>query len=404
MKTKSLYLSYTGMLEPLGRSQVLAYLSRLSNEYSFTLISFEKSQSFQNKDAVAALKAECAEFGIDWKPRLYHKKPRLLATVWDLSVLFWLTFMHSVSSDVKLVHSRSYIPTIAAWLCSKVTRTPFVFDMRALWLDELITAGRLQENTVVYRILRWFEGMLLKDAAAVVSLTEAAVVYLKKQHPELINQKFEVITTCVDLNRFSIRDNHKYNNEALVVGAMGTLLSGWFHLDWLLGFFKQIKKINPSATLKIVTKDDHSVIKREAVEYGLSLEDINILSSTPEDVAKNIKDMDVSAMFFKAEVGKIGSAPTRMGELLACGIPVVGNVGVGDMAGLITRYDVGAIVKDNSEVELAKSANELLDYLNTKHSDTNCRDAAVDYFSADQGAEKYRQIYKQAISKYRSEN
>jgi glycosyltransferase involved in cell wall biosynthesis len=93
-----------------------------------------------------------------------------------------------------------------------------------------------------------------------------------------------------------------------------------------------------------------------------------------------------------------------MGELLACGIPVVGNVGVGDMAGLITRYDVGAIVKDNSEVELAKSANELLDYLNTKHSDTNCRDAAVDYFSADQGAEKYRQIYKQAISKYRSEN
>jgi len=398
MKTKTLYLSYTGMLEPLGRSQVLAYLSRLSNEYSFTLISFEKSQSLQNKDAVAALKTECAEFGIDWKPQVYHKKPRLLATVWDLSVLFWLTFIHSVSGDVKLVHSRSYIPTIAAWLCSKVTRTPFVFDMRALWLDELITAGRLDKNTLVYRILRWLEGKLLKDAAAVVSLTEAAVVYLKKQHPELVNQKFEVITTCVDLNRFSIRDNHKFNNDELIVGAMGTLLSGWFHLDWLFGFFKQIKKINPSATLKIVTKDDHSVIKREAVENGLSLEDINIISSTPEDVAKNIKDMDVSVMFFKAEVGKLGSAPTRMGELLACGIPVVGNVGVGDMAGLITRYDVGAIVKDNTEVEFAKSANELLEYLNNKHSDSNCREAAVDYFSADQGAEKYRQIYQKISS------
>ena len=302
MKKKSLYLSYTGMLEPLGRSQVLAYLSRLSNEYSFTLISFEKSQSLQNKDAVAALKAECAEFGIDWKPQVYHKKPRLLATIWDITVLILLTFIHSVSSDVKLVHSRSYIPTIAAWLCSKITRTPFVFDMRALWLDELITAGRLDKNTLVYRILRWLEGKLLKDAAAVISLTEAAVVHLKKQHPQLINQKFEVITTCVDLNRFSIRDNHEFNHDGLIVGAMGTLLSGWFHLDWLFGFFKQVQKINSSAKLKIVTKDDHSVIKREAVEHGLSLDDINIISSTPEDVAKNIKDMDVSVMFFKAWV------------------------------------------------------------------------------------------------------
>jgi hypothetical protein len=48
----------------------LAYLSRLSNEDSFTLISFEKSQSLQNKDAVAALKAECAQYSIDWKPRV----------------------------------------------------------------------------------------------------------------------------------------------------------------------------------------------------------------------------------------------------------------------------------------------------------------------------------------------
>ena len=83
-----------------------------------------------------------------------------------------------------------------------------------------------------------------------------------------------------------------------------------------------------------------------------------------------------------------------MGELLACGIPVVGNVGVGDMAGLIARYDVGAIVKDNTEIEFAKSANDLLEYLNNQHSDSNCREAAVDYFSADQGAEKYRQIYQ----------
>lgn len=39
-----LYMSYDGMLEPLGQSQVLAYLERLSADRTIHLISFEKPQ------------------------------------------------------------------------------------------------------------------------------------------------------------------------------------------------------------------------------------------------------------------------------------------------------------------------------------------------------------------------
>ena len=37
-----LYVSYDGMLEPLGQSQVLAYLERLADGYEVNLLSFEK--------------------------------------------------------------------------------------------------------------------------------------------------------------------------------------------------------------------------------------------------------------------------------------------------------------------------------------------------------------------------
>ena len=45
---KVLYLSYTGMTDPLGQSQVLAYLKKLSQtgHYQFTVISFEKQEAF----------------------------------------------------------------------------------------------------------------------------------------------------------------------------------------------------------------------------------------------------------------------------------------------------------------------------------------------------------------------
>ena len=46
--THILYISYDGMLEPLGQSQVLAYLKRLANGRRIHLISFEKADDWVN--------------------------------------------------------------------------------------------------------------------------------------------------------------------------------------------------------------------------------------------------------------------------------------------------------------------------------------------------------------------
>ena len=102
-RQRVLYLSYTGLLEPLGRSQVLSYLVRLSNEYRVTLVTFEKQDELADRDAVAALRAECAALGIDWRPQRYHHRPRLPATLWDLLVLLCQTLRHSLRRDVRLV-------------------------------------------------------------------------------------------------------------------------------------------------------------------------------------------------------------------------------------------------------------------------------------------------------------
>ena len=67
-----LYLSYDGMTDPLGQSQVLPYLVGLSKKgFQFTLISFEKpDRYFQEKSKIEAL---CIEHNIDWRPLLYTK-------------------------------------------------------------------------------------------------------------------------------------------------------------------------------------------------------------------------------------------------------------------------------------------------------------------------------------------
>ena len=401
-----LYLSYTGMLEPLGRSQILGYLSRLSANYAFTLVSFEKPADLADQDSVSRLNAECADLGLSWRPQIYHHRPRMLATAWDLRALLWQTLRYSRRSEVRVVHCRSYIPAIAAWLCGKVTRKPFIFDMRALWPDEMVTAGRLNESSLTYRALRWVERRLLRNAASVVSLTQAAVDHLVEVYPEIPRDRYEVITTCVDVERFTgTRDDGSLRPLAerspFTVGTMGTLLSGWFYLDAFFSFFLALKRHRADARASIVTRDDHDQVLAAARAAGVSADEVHIRSASPAEMPRLLAKMDVGVMFYGPDFGR---APTRLGEFLAAGVPVVGNTGVGDLARLIGHYRVGVVVEDPRDWrEISAAAEELVQRYDENLRSEACVYAAEDYFSVEKGARLYEGIYEKLLNSYNAE-
>ena len=69
-------------MEPLGQSQVMAYLRGLSENYSVTLITFEKPEDLANVQAVSRIRADCEVQGIDWQPRLFRRRPNLVVPAW----------------------------------------------------------------------------------------------------------------------------------------------------------------------------------------------------------------------------------------------------------------------------------------------------------------------------------
>ncbi|MFS1909689.1 glycosyltransferase [Vibrio sp. 10N.286.48.B7] len=392
MKPSTLYLSYTGLLEPLGRSQVLSYLSRLSKNYSITLVTFEKKHDFTNRDEVEKLKLECDKYGINWQPRLYHHRPRLVAKVLDLMLLVWDVWRLSSKNDVKLIHCRSYLTSIAAWLVGKVTKVPFVFDMRALLPEELIDAGRLKRNSFVYRGINYFERKLLNDADSVVSLTSAAIPYLLNKYPFLKQDKFTVIPTCVDLRRFENYSN--IENNKTIIGTMGSVVSGWYHLDWLINTLKLSEDIFANPTFKIITKDSPKVINELSESLSFDSNKLSIYSCSSEDIQNNIKGMLFGVLYFTSGVSKIGSAPTRMAEFLACGIPILGNSGVGDMDTIIKKYNIGVVVDGHSDDSFIKALHDMKALLTDPLLESRCKQVANEMFSADKGAAKYHEVYK----------
>ena len=93
----------------------------------------------------------------------------------------------------------------------------------------------------------------------------------------------------------------------------------------------------------------------------------------------------------------MAAMPTKIGEFLACGRPVVVNKGLGDMDQFFNEFDAGVIL-DGSPGNLAKAASQLIYLISDPETPQKCRALAEKYFSMEVGARKYLDLYSQMLS------
>ncbi len=198
-----LYISYNGMLDPLGQSQVIPYLKELSGAgVQFTLLSFERPQAYTPSGIAmcAALHRELADSGIDWHWLRYHKTPSLPATGYDV----WAGIRYGgrlvLSKQIEMVHARSHIPATIALRLKRRFGVKMIFDVRGLLAEEYADAGHWRKDSIPYRITKAVEARALAAADGVVTLTER-IWPLINQWDSLQNRSVahQVVPCCADL-------------------------------------------------------------------------------------------------------------------------------------------------------------------------------------------------------------
>jgi glycosyltransferase involved in cell wall biosynthesis len=305
--------------------------------------------------------------------------------------MVWLVRREVRRQGASLIHARSYIPAAVAMVVSRLTGVPFIFDMRALWPEELITAGRLRRGSLLHRAIVTAERVCLRRAGAVVSLTHAAVDHLNMIYPrEMAGQRVAVIPTCADLDRFV---PGAAAPERRVIGCLGTVLSGWFRLDWLDSFLSVAAAGDPDAVFDLTTRDDPARVRAALDPDGRLGERLRIAPSAPEDVQRVLQGQTASVMFFTDGLSKLGSSPTRMAETLGCGLPVVANDGVGDVARIIRDYRVGVLAAGPGRQEMESAWDDLQALLQDPDLASRCRQAAEEVFSLTSGTAAYATLY-----------
>ncbi len=103
-------------------------------------------------------------------------------------------------------------------------------------------------------------------------------------------------------------------------------------------------------------------------------------------------------MFYAGgEISELGRSPTRMAEILGCGLPVVANEGVGDVAEIIRDHNVGVLVRSSSPEDMRAAWTELETLMSDPDLAARCRKAAEDVFSLEAGTDCYRALYRTII-------
>jgi glycosyltransferase involved in cell wall biosynthesis len=110
-----------------------------------------------------------------------------------------------------------------------------------------------------------------------------------------------------------------------------------------------------------------------------------------KDVPSLMSLMAASVFFILPAYSKKASSPTKQGELMAMGIPVICNDGVGDSAVIVKRYESGWVVKNCAEPDYQKVADNWEKIISLDKN--QIQKGAEDYFSLEKGVESYSDIY-----------
>jgi len=406
MKT-TLYISYDGMTDQLGQSQVLPYLVGLSGHgVKVVLVSFEKEERFEgNKSNIEEI---CHKAGIVWQPLMYTKKPPILSTLWDVYQMKKLIWRLHQQYQFSLTHCRSHISVIGGAYLKKRAGVPFVFDMRGFYADERVD-GNIWNLTnplfnKVYHYFKRKEKEFLHDASATVSLTEAGKKIINSWNG-FEQVSIDVIPCCADQDHFNSANvnqervgewSRKLNIDTseLVVSYLGSL-GTWYMADEMFQFFKRVLETTPKAKFLLITPDKKESLQTIASRHQIPMESIVVQSAKRNEVPELLMLSTVSLFFIKPVFSKQASSPVKMGEILAMGIPVIANAGVGDVDEIILDTQCGVLVNEFTNEAYDKAINEIE---NLKQRDkTVYTNASKKYYSLTEGVDRYWQIYQRLI-------
>ncbi len=396
---KVLYLTYNGLTEPLGRRQVLPYVLGLSAKgWRYVVVSFEKPET-ESTDAVARVGSQLQAVGASWHALRYHRQPPIVSTCYDLAQGA-VAGLRS-GRRIRLIHARSAVSAALAVVLARVLRVPWVYDVRGLLAQEYADAGHWSRRGLPFRVTEASERRLLRSADGLVFLTDRIRRELEGSGRISTETPLAVVPCCVDTSIFApdpearhrLRRDLGYGANPVLVYAGS--LGSWYCMDEMLDFFEEARRQLPALQFLVLTMNPE--IAQAALAARASARDVRVFKALPDDVPQYLAAADAGICFLRDSVSKRASSPTKYGEYLSSGLPVITNRWTGDAAQL-GGARAWLLIASFERKSYERAAHELREIL-SRPDDARvaARRLAEREYSLETAIERYHELYGRVL-------
>jgi glycosyltransferase involved in cell wall biosynthesis len=370
-------------------SQGFSYIKKLAAEgIEFCLLTFETRQSIaHSRDYISKM-----DLALKWRHLPYHRKFRFLATSLDIACGMITAAFVIRRNRIGIVHARGFIPALIVFLPAKILNVKFLFDTRGLLADKYVGGGLLKTGSVTYKLMKSAEKPLLRHCDFFTLETYKHLEHIKDTHADIIG-KMEVIPSCVDLDKFNFRASPGTAQQVfnlIYSGKIGT----WYLIDQMLEFFCVLSAELPFSRFTFLTQVDPACLRTALKNKGIDSSRITLIRPERQDIPRLLADAS-AGIFFINSYRRYNSSPIKYAEYLACGLPVIVNKGIGDTDTITSKENIGVVVDEFSASAYKRACAQMIELLKEKDAlRARCRAAAEKYFSAQEGAQRYLEIYR----------
>ena len=388
---RTVLATYDGVLSGPGRSQTVPYARGLAERgHAMVLLSYELPERLADTQLVAEV--EAALNGVPWVRLPWRRSaPGDLAS--GVRALRRVAREHR--ADV--IHARGYVPALLA----RILRLPYVFDMRGFWPDERVDGGLWERGGAGYRTWKRIERSLLARAGAVIVLAQRGRDELHRVGLVADDRTIHVVPTCTDLERFRVVPEAERVPEARGAGARWVILGGtstWYLPEAMLDLGARALARDETAVLHVLTQDDPAPVIAELARRGIPDARVVVRAVPHAEVPRWISGATAGIALLRDAPSKVASCPTKLGEFLACGVPLIVSGRCGDVDSLLAEERVGVSLNDVSDAALEAGLDRMADVCASPDLAMRCRGVAERRFAVSIALDVYERAYREAVA------
>jgi glycosyltransferase involved in cell wall biosynthesis len=261
--------------------------------------------------------------------------------------------------DVVIVSSPTFFSVITAWVWCAPRGVPWVFECRDLWPAVFVELGVLKNRFLIWTLER-MELFLYRRATRVVMVTKSFKDHVVRRGIDAA--KVGVVTNGVDLDRFSPgpRDEAFAHSKGLD-GKFVVLYLGAHGISHALARILDVAgKLRDLPDVRFVFVGEGAE-KEQLVAQAKArgLDNVLFEGGVPKDeVIRWYRLADVGLVPLRNVPLFTTFIPSKMFELLACGLPVVGSV-AGEAAEILAASGGARVVPPEDVDAIAGALREL---------------------------------------------